>query len=147
MNKLTTLLRKEDTTNVIEIIHICDALPDLVPFARFKKPEKHPSRSVTFSKAKGFNVSLNFWDMKGVLDNISKIIEQYLQTSWFQTSCWPPTCKFNKRSTEIRTIFWWQMLLNASNNSNNNNSNNNNSNNNVRFNAIILESRDWQFLL
>ena len=39
------------------------------------------------------------------------------------------------------------MLLNASNNSNNNNSNNNNSNNNARFNAIILESRDWQFLL
>ena len=33
------------------------------------------------------------------------------------------------------------MLLNASNNSNNN------SNNNVRFNAIILESRDWQFSL
>ena len=28
----------------------CDALRDLVPFAQFKKREKHPSRSVTFSK-------------------------------------------------------------------------------------------------
>ena len=28
---------------------ICDALRDLVPFAQFKKREKHPWRSVTFS--------------------------------------------------------------------------------------------------
>ena len=33
---------------------ICDALRDLVPFAQFKKPEKHPWRSVTFSKVAGF---------------------------------------------------------------------------------------------
>ena len=31
-------------------ILICDALRDLVPFAQFKKREKHPKRSVTFSK-------------------------------------------------------------------------------------------------
>ena len=30
--------------------YLCDALPDLVPFAQFKKHEKHPWRSVTFSK-------------------------------------------------------------------------------------------------
>ena len=29
---------------------IGDALRDLLPFVQFKKREKHPSRSVTFSK-------------------------------------------------------------------------------------------------
>ena len=29
---------------------ICDALRDLVPLVQFKKPEKHPWRSVNFSK-------------------------------------------------------------------------------------------------
>ena len=33
---------------------IFDALCDLVPFAQFKKQEKHPWRSVTFSKVAGF---------------------------------------------------------------------------------------------
>ena len=32
---------------------ICDALRDLVPFVEFKKREKHPSKSVTFSKVAG----------------------------------------------------------------------------------------------
>ena len=31
-----------------------DVLRDLVPFAQFKKHEKHPWRSVTFSKVAGF---------------------------------------------------------------------------------------------
>ena len=31
----------------------CDALHDLVTFVQFKKREKHPWRSVTFSKAAG----------------------------------------------------------------------------------------------
>ena len=31
-------------------VHVCGALRDLVPFAQFKKCEKHPRRSVTFSK-------------------------------------------------------------------------------------------------
>ena len=34
--------------------HICDALRDLVPFVQFKKREKHPRRSVNFSKVTGF---------------------------------------------------------------------------------------------
>ena len=33
---------------------ICDALRDLVPFVQFKKREKHPWRSITFSKVAGF---------------------------------------------------------------------------------------------
>ena len=31
----------------------CDALRNLVPFVQFKKREKHPWRSVTFSKVAG----------------------------------------------------------------------------------------------
>ena len=31
-----------------EFVTICDVLHDLVPFAQFKKREKHPWRSVTF---------------------------------------------------------------------------------------------------
>ena len=33
--------------------NVCDALRDLVPFVQFKKREKHPWRSVTFSKVAG----------------------------------------------------------------------------------------------
>ena len=33
---------------------ICDALRDFVPFVQFKKREKHPWRSVTFSKVASF---------------------------------------------------------------------------------------------
>ena len=32
---------------------MCNALRNLVPFVQFKKPEKHPYRSVTFSKVAG----------------------------------------------------------------------------------------------
>ena len=32
----------------------CDVLRDLVPFAQSKKREKHPWRSVTYSKVAGF---------------------------------------------------------------------------------------------
>ena len=34
---------------------ICDALCDLVPFVQFKKREKHPWGTVTFSKVAGFS--------------------------------------------------------------------------------------------
>ena len=34
--------------------HICDALRDLEPFVHFKKREKNPWRSATFSKVVGF---------------------------------------------------------------------------------------------
>ena len=33
--------------------YICDALRDLVPFVQFKKREKHPMTSMTFSKVVG----------------------------------------------------------------------------------------------
>ena len=39
----------------IYVSSICGALRDLVPFAQFKKREKRPWRSVTFSKVAGFN--------------------------------------------------------------------------------------------
>ena len=33
--------------------YICDVLRDLVPFVQFKKREKHPWKSVIFSKVAG----------------------------------------------------------------------------------------------
>ena len=33
---------------------MCDASHDLVPFVQFKKREKHPWKSVAFSKVAGF---------------------------------------------------------------------------------------------
>ena len=38
---------------IMENFEICYALRDLVPFVQFKKREKHPWRSVTFSKVAG----------------------------------------------------------------------------------------------
>ena len=37
---------------------ICDSLRDLVPFVQFKKHEKHPWRSINFSKVAGFSLQL-----------------------------------------------------------------------------------------
>ena len=37
----------------VGVIINCDALRDLLPFVQFKKREKHPSRSDTFSKVAG----------------------------------------------------------------------------------------------
>ena len=39
-------------------IGICEALRDLVPFEQFKKREKYPWRTVTFSKVTCFNLQL-----------------------------------------------------------------------------------------
>ena len=45
-NRITTL----NLTGIFSVTkNICDALCDLVPFLQFKKREKHPKRSVTFS--------------------------------------------------------------------------------------------------
>ena len=40
-------------TPLSAIMGICDALHDFIPFVQFKKREKHPWRSVTFSKVAG----------------------------------------------------------------------------------------------
>ena len=37
----------------------CDALRDFVPFVQFKKHEKHPWRSVAFSKVAGRSVTFS----------------------------------------------------------------------------------------
>ena len=37
----------------IIVLHICDVFRDLVPLEQFKKREKHPWSSVTFSKVAG----------------------------------------------------------------------------------------------
>ena len=43
---------------VILISSICNAMRDLLPFVQFKKREKQPWRSVTFSKIAGFSLQL-----------------------------------------------------------------------------------------
>ena len=40
-------------------MYICEAFREFVPFVQFKKREKHPWRSVTFSKVAGFSRFLN----------------------------------------------------------------------------------------
>ena len=50
--------RKKISAKSLEDNHICDALRDLVPFVQFKKREKHPWRSVNFSKIAGFRRGL-----------------------------------------------------------------------------------------
>ena len=42
----------------MQVLNICDALRDLVPFVQLKTREKHPWRSVTFSKVQGFSLQL-----------------------------------------------------------------------------------------
>ena len=41
---------------IISIFHYCGAVRDLIQFAQFKKREKHPWRSVTFSKVAGWSL-------------------------------------------------------------------------------------------
>ena len=40
-------------SNSLKTFEICGALGDLVPFVQFIKPEKHPWRSINFSKVAG----------------------------------------------------------------------------------------------
>ena len=53
---VTKPLSSWDTINIdYEVLMLtkCDALRNLVPFVQFKKREKHPWRSITFSKVVG----------------------------------------------------------------------------------------------
>ena len=56
--QLTLRSKKESKTQHDLIDCKCDALWDLVPFLQFKKREKHPCRSITFSKVAGFSILL-----------------------------------------------------------------------------------------
>ena len=38
---------------LLSSLNLCDALQNLVPFAQFKKREKHPWRSITCSRVTG----------------------------------------------------------------------------------------------
>ena len=53
---------------IIELVRMflkCGALHDLVPFVQFKKREKHPWRSVNFSKVAGFSLQLKLTLLHG----------------------------------------------------------------------------------
>ena len=47
-------LNSDDHIILILLEYICDALRDLVPLVQFKKREKHPWKSVNFTKVAGF---------------------------------------------------------------------------------------------
>ena len=47
---LPKIRSKRNLETILKAWYVCDALRDLLPFAQFKKREKHPWRSVTFSK-------------------------------------------------------------------------------------------------
>ena len=49
---------------------ICDALRDLIPFVQFEKREKHPWRSVYFSKVAGFSQIFRSWFLNIIISEI-----------------------------------------------------------------------------
>ena len=53
LNKYIFLSITISITVAITPANILDELDDLIPFVQFKKREKHPWRSVTFSKVAG----------------------------------------------------------------------------------------------
>ena len=53
-------LSKENLSLSLDNFGKCDALRDLVPFAQFKKREKHLWRSANFSKVVGLSVELYY---------------------------------------------------------------------------------------
>ena len=58
-------------------IPICGALRDLVPCAQFKKHEKHPWRSATFSKVGGLNRATHqIYRMKSILNQQLPFIKE-----------------------------------------------------------------------
>ena len=56
MNTQSITMKFVNQSSVQEVYtrHICGALHDLVPFVQFEKREKHPWRSINFSKVAGF---------------------------------------------------------------------------------------------
>ena len=52
----TPFLYPLKTSQNVTVLSICDTLRDLVPFVQFKKREKHPWRSVNFSKVAGWSL-------------------------------------------------------------------------------------------
>ena len=55
---LMRLIKSQICVKDKNFMHICGVLRDLVPFVQFKKREKHPWRSVTFSKVAGTHLIL-----------------------------------------------------------------------------------------
>ena len=59
LNKSLTLVTLDTFEILLQNQYIWDALRDLVPFAQFKKREKHTWRSITFSKVAGQSPKAN----------------------------------------------------------------------------------------
>ena len=58
LSSLRVLCKRALILEFFKYFVICGALRDLVPFVQFKKREKHPWRSVNFSKVAGFSLRL-----------------------------------------------------------------------------------------
>ena len=54
----------------------CDALFDLVSFVQFTKREKHPWKSVNFSKVAGFSLGYEKKKMNDAAENINNLAMQ-----------------------------------------------------------------------
>ena len=74
--------------NLLDVWQIskCDTLRDLVPFVEFKKREKHPLSSVTFSKVAGFNASQICSALRHSFFGHSLIVHFFLPKSFIETT-------------------------------------------------------------
>ena len=70
--------------------NICDVLCNLAPFVEFKKREKHPWRSDTFSKVAGFSNVIKSITPTWVFFTLFKLYKWYLNCAkrliWFSIS-------------------------------------------------------------
>ena len=57
-NRNINVLEQANILKFSKLDYICGALRDLVQFIQFKKREKHPWRSVNFSKVAGWSLQL-----------------------------------------------------------------------------------------
>ena len=89
-----SLYQKEFMFQILSLLLIWDALHDLVPFVQFKKCEKRPWKSVTFSKAAGLSVTF------------LKVTLLYGCFSWF-LNC---TYGTKSRKTSHIELFYWMFV-------------------------------------
>ena len=83
--KLSTIDIWQDPKYASSLSNKCDALRNMVSFVQFKKREKHPWRSVSFSKvAENFHFLLSHLDyifswhlIKVIQMNVSIILDQF----------------------------------------------------------------------
>ena len=89
----------------IPITNRCDVLRDLVPFVQFKKREKHPRRSATFSKVEGFTD----WFFENL--SFCKIYVAKFQLCLFKSLLHIKSLKTIKLKTHIFILRLWKSMV------------------------------------